>query len=344
MTNKKNFASLYTGFDGVGVGAKAAGLELAWGLEILPKVAQVANSNLGGHVRVGDILDADPRNFDRVDVLHASPVCKRFSQANKQIGEAPEDIAHARKIAEFVTVLRPEIFTLENVWLYRFSKSLRIIESALWGAGYWLNIDLVNAVDYGVPQTRKRLILRAVRGGTLPYLPQISEWKSWHLAVADLLDDMPECEIAPWQLRLMPAELATILIGNQRVSDGSKERSALGFASADQPSMALTTRNCVNLKAYLVDGANSTMRGNLTMRSESQPAFTLTTSIDAKQPLKCWLGESRTVQLSMRGAARLQSFPDWYELPPSRELAGMGIGNSVPPLMYQRILEGMVQL
>lgn len=338
----KSFASLYTGFDGVGVGAKAAGLELAWGLELLPRVAEVANANLGNHVRVGDILEMSPFDFDYVDVLHASPVCKRFSQANKQVGETAEDIAHARKTAEFVAALRPGIFTLENVWLYRHSKSMRIIENALYGAGYWLHIELANAADYGVPQTRKRLILRAVRGRIPPRLPQAVEWQNWYSSIDDLLDTMAPTQLAPWQLKLMPAELTTMLIGNQRVSDGSKERAALGVAYADQPSMTLTTQNTKNFKAYLVDGANSTRRGNLTIRSESQPAFTLTTSMGAKQPLKAYR-PGRTVQLSMRGAARLQSFPDWYELPDSKELAGFGIGNSVPPLMYRRIVEGLQQ-
>lgn len=335
-----SFASLYSGFDGVAVGAKEAGLEIAWGLEILPRVAEVANANLGNHVRVGDILDADPFDFDYVDVLHASTICKRFSQANKQIGETAEDIAHARKTAEFVAALRPGIFTLENVWLYRFSKSMRIIEAALYGAGYWLNIELCNMADMGVPQTRKRLILRAVRGGFVPHLPSpVGEWRSWYSAVGDLLDDMPECELAPWQLRLMPTELTTMLIGNQASGD---ERDKLSSVGLTRPAFTLTTKNAPKLKVFLVDGANRSFRGNLTMRAEHQPAFTLTTGIGGKQPLK--IAEvGRTVQLSMRGAARLQSFPDWYELPGSKELAGFGIGNSVPPLAYQRIIEGLVQ-
>jgi len=49
------------------------------------------------------------------------------------------------------------------------------------------------------------------------------------------------------------------------------------------------------------------------------------------------------VSMTPRTLARFQSFPDWYELPTKRSLAAYGIGNAVPPLLYQRIIEGLVQ-
>jgi DNA (cytosine-5)-methyltransferase 1 len=167
----KTFASLFTGFGGADLGAIAAGLQPVWGVEYDAKIAEVANHNLGQHIQVADILSCDPLHFERPDVLHASPPCPSFSVAKANGQETPHDIAMASKVAEFVSVLTPEIFTLENVYAYRNSKSWRIIENALYKAGYWLHIDHVNSADYGVPQTRKRMIVRAVRGGFVPYLP-----------------------------------------------------------------------------------------------------------------------------------------------------------------------------
>ena len=170
------FGSLFSGFGGADIGAMAAGLTPLWGVEFEGQIAAVANRNLGDHVRAADILACDPTDFPPVDVLHASPPCPNFSVAKAGGEETAQDIALAQRVADFVTTLGPGVFTLENVWAYRNSRSWRLIEDALYGAGYWLSIDHVNAADFGVPQTRKRMIVRAVRGGWVPMLPPAEPW------------------------------------------------------------------------------------------------------------------------------------------------------------------------
>lgn len=142
--------SLFTGFGGWDIGAKTAGLELAWGLEYDPEIAAVANANLGDHVRVGDILETDPASFERVDVLHASPPCPNFSVAKSDRGETERDIAMGRKVADFIRHHQPRIFTLENVYGYRHSESWAIIRETLAEEGYWVDMQHVNAADFGV--------------------------------------------------------------------------------------------------------------------------------------------------------------------------------------------------
>lgn len=129
-------ATLFTGGGGADIGMRQAGIDVRWGVEINPAIAAVANANLGGHVQVGDILSCDAGDFEPVDVLHASPPCPSFSQAKVGAVETAHDIQLARQTAHFVTTLLPRVFTLENVWLYRFSRSWHIIEDALHGAGY----------------------------------------------------------------------------------------------------------------------------------------------------------------------------------------------------------------
>ncbi|MHC4088716.1 MAG: DNA cytosine methyltransferase [Planctomycetota bacterium] len=46
--------------------------------------------------------------------------------------------------------------------------------------------------------------------------------------------------------------------------------------------------------------------------------------------------------ISPRCLARWQTFPDWYRLPDSKELASYIIGNAVPPMLYQKIIGGLV--
>lgn len=335
----KTFGSLFTGFDGVGIGAQQAGLELAWGLELRPDVAEVANGNLGNHVRVGNLLDEDPYNFDRVDVLHASPPCPNFSAAKTNGAETALDIALAKKTAEFVTVLRPEIFTLENVMAYRQSKSWALIQDALFSAGYWVTIDIVNMADHGVPQSRKRMIVRAVRGGWVPYLSQADRQIGWYEAIEDLIPTLPESQFAPWQLKRLPSELSECLVGVSGYDGG------VVIAERDEPANTITARhNQLMLRAFIVDcqngAASKTKDRGLTIRAGDEPMFTLTASMGQKRPTRAW-ADGRIVAMTPRALARFQTFPDWYEFDCTRTLAAYGIGNAVPCEFARRMYAGL---
>jgi DNA (cytosine-5)-methyltransferase 1 len=307
------FGSLFTGFDGVGVGALACGLDLAWGMELDPDLAAVANRNLGGHVRVGDILDADPVDFPPVDVLHASPPCPSFSVAKANGKETPHDIALAEATARFVTILRAPVVTLENVWGYRNSKSWRIIADALNGAGYWFDVAHVNFADMSVPQTRKRMVARALLGRMVPYLPQPEPWVGWYEAIEDLIPTLPESQFAPWQLARLPEELTTALVTNQHnqpngqgepvsvaplepsppvtatiggrfrafIVSNAKTEYSDGIRDGDEPALAVTGQSSGRTRAFLLGGqfgqpANGNGEARPAQLATDGPTFTVT--------------------------------------------------------------------
>jgi site-specific DNA-cytosine methylase len=174
--------------------------------------------------------------------------------------------------------------------------------------------------DYGVPQTRKRMIVQATLGNRLGMLPPthtetpqaglfgagLPRWVSWYEAIEDLLDTLPESEFAPWQLKnLAQNQEQVFLITNQNdAPTGDPNRGARLYKSN------------VPVGAVLAESATRTR--------------------------VCLHG--RVVKLTPRALARFQSLPDLYTLPERTGDAVTIIGNGVPSLFTQRVGERFMVL
>lgn len=299
-------ATLFSGGEGVGIGARAAGLRHLWGIECDADIAAVACIN-GFDATVDDVRKVDPANFHAPDVLHASPPCPNFSTAKTNKGETKQDTELAQAVARFIQVLQPRWFTLENVYRYRKSRSWRIIAQALSRAGYLFDLAHLDAADFGVPQNRMRMWVRAVRGGLVPHLPAPEPWRGWYAAIEDLLPNLPDAKWPAWQLERMCDDLKNsaddFLASQNTSSDHSGNEYPLCTKGAIEP-------------AYTVTAASN----QLDMRARIN---------------------GRVVRLSPRCLARFQSFPDSYILPESKTLAARIIGNAVPPLQYEKIIRNL---
>lgn len=220
----RTLRTLFSGGELFGCGARDAGYIHVDGYEIRPDIAAVAWLN-GFDVRVADVCEVDYESLMPVDHLHASPSCKSASQANTKAGETAQDLAAADAICRAIRAHRGATFSLENVWQYRNFTSFARILHTLHVYGFTVDFRHVNAADYGVPQTRKRLILRAVRGGRVPPLHPThrrggdmfhERWIGWYAAIEDLIPTLPPTEPAPWQLARLPTELKQTIIHTAR--------------------------------------------------------------------------------------------------------------------------------
>lgn len=387
---RMTLGTLFSGFGGVDIGAMAAGVTPIWAVEHDADIAAVYRQNIGDHVRVGDVLDMNPADFEMPDILHASPPCPNFSQAKTGAVETDNDIALARKVAAFVVRLLPPFVTLENVYLYRQSRSWQIIARALLTHGYQFNYWRCNTANWGIPQTRQRMIVIARRDGIRPQLPPqthaenpqaalfggLQRWTTWYEAIADLIPDLPDSEFAPWQIERLPAQLQTYLCS------GTDTKTPI--TPPAEPAPTITVSDMGGMRAFVVNGQQAqtlVMKGGdsgnaipyrmdtpfftvmagmgdripvrafvemqhtareVTVRSGNEPAPTLSAAGASRPSHQRVIDSGRVVQLSLRCLARLQTFPDWYQLPEHRETAARGIGNAVPPLFYQRLAEGIV--
>ena len=306
---KPTFASLFTGGGLADCGAIAARCQPIWGVEYVPQLAEMASTNLSHDVSCQSILDCDPMRFDRPDILWASPPCPSFSTAKTNAQETEDDIALAQKVADFIAVLQPPVFILENVQGYAKSKSLKLIENKLYELGYWIDRQVLNSADYGVPQTRKRLILRAVKEAWVPSLPPTQKWRGWYEAIEDLIPSLPESEFADWQLERMPdlikrawiyaesSDLVGVSAEGYLVESKYRDRNGCIAKRSDYPSPTVTKMDPL-FKAFLVEVQN-TIRDNTT-RSFDEPSFTITANSmrrPASTPRAFLVNESSTMEV-----------------------------------------------
>lgn len=348
------YTSWFSGGGLADIGARAAGFELVAANEIDQNIAEVYRRNHGDHIRVGDVLHENPRHYPDTDLFHASPVCTNASIANANGEESKLDIATAEQTAKFIRIKKPRFVTIENVAGYRSFASFKRIMNALDDCEYFYDVSIFNAADFGVPQTRRRLFVRAVRNGFVPPLPNPVQWAGWYEAVEDLIDEFPTTQFAPWQLARLPMDASSsllingggrhpraFLVGQQKFGE------ELQITDGQLPAKTVTAnRNQKNIRAFVMSGGHKHRSADgattkAVVRYQSDPVFTIIADMP-RQPARAWLENGKVVKITSRGLARFQSVPDWYQLPSNETLACKIIGNGVPSLMYQVIAKSFI--
>jgi DNA adenine methylase len=283
--DKGTFATMFSGGGLFDMGAQAAGLTPLWAVERNPDIATVYRANHPTvHLLVSDVCDVDYASLPVPGWLHASPVCTNASQA-KQTGSGVQetwtDMQTANAVCQALELL-PRVFSLENVWGYRLFDAFRMITQHLRDLGYAWDFWHLNAADYGVPQTRKRLILVAKHDRLPPNRPEpthrnggdlfLPPWVSWYDALADLIPSLPPSELADWQVRRLRDNPATSFLVNSISSSGGK-----GYREEHEPAYTVMPQPFRPPRAVLVavNGEGSTGR------SADAPAATISASHSA---------------------------------------------------------------
>lgn len=195
----------------------APGCHVAWAVEYDGAVAAVHAMNHPGALTIVQGVEyVDYSTLPQVDILQASPECKEFSAAKTNGAESETQLGQARAICRALRALRPRGFILENVRGYIGSESLKMIGHTLYELDYCMDQQVVNSADYGVPQTRERLIVRARAGGFMGMLPpipgRVQTWRGWYQAIEDLLPTLPESRFAAWQLKRLATVKESFLV------------------------------------------------------------------------------------------------------------------------------------
>jgi DNA (cytosine-5)-methyltransferase 1 len=320
-----------------------------------------------GHARIRADVETFPLGHlrGRVTGLIMSPPCPDWSTAGKGAGLDGASGHLVLQVLRYADELRPRWIACEQVPpvlpLWRdFAGKLR-------GWGYKTWVGIVNAADYGVPQTRKRAILMAsldrqpcrpqathARGGDLDLF---SEYLPW-VTMADALG---------WGMSERPYFTLATAGGNRGGADeqvgGSGARRLL-YAERDRGAWVLRTGN-----NSMVTGRTGSRAGDGDVRAYerpvTEPAPTLDCNVGSKwafvaagvtgegrpkdpdtQPADTlstkgtayWTDGVDKIRLTVEEAARLQSFPESYPWCGSATKKFQQVGNAVPPLLALHVV------
>lgn len=211
---------IFCGAGGSSAGARAAGVEVVAGIDMSATATATFAANFpDAHVvtsRLEDVaIDSFKARVGPIDILLASPECRNHTCAK---GSAPRDEssrATAMHVVEYAEALRPRWLVLENVVYMRPWSRYPELKAALRLLGYHLHESTLDASDFGVPQSRRRLFLV----GDLDGPPALTLRKRCgrRRSVKSILDAPGTWKTSP----LVTAKRATATL----------ERAARGFAS-----------------------------------------------------------------------------------------------------------------
>ena len=162
--------SLFTGAGGMDVGFEKAGVEVIWANEINREASETYKLNHPHTAIVNDDINNQIEFLsqfeNRVDLVFGGPPCQGFSVAGK-MDPNDERSQLVWSFLDVVKVTKPKVFVLENVKalakLEKWSEVRKKIYSISQDLGYTCIPFLLNATEYGVPQKRERVFFIGIK-------------------------------------------------------------------------------------------------------------------------------------------------------------------------------------
>lgn len=335
---------LFAGVGGLSLGFEQAGFHVVLANEYDAGIAAAYQRNhRGTKMVVGDITALNLEETfgafaGKIDVIIGGPPCQGFSQKGQRKTIHDERNFLFKYYVKVVELVRPRYFVMENVpnlLTAEHGYFQREIVELFRGMGYRLNTGVLNAADYGVPQNRRRAVIIGKRDGQAPALPEktargVTIWD----AIGDLayLESGEGREEQPY--RDLPASgYAKELRGDMRVL---YNHIATRHSKLALERLALIPCNCG--KEVLPDEhlTKSIYSGTWSRMIKDDISVTITTRFDTPSSGRFthpYLNRAITV----REAARIQSFPDSFIFTGTKGSQMKQVGNAVPPRLANAI-------
>ena len=337
---------LFSGAGGLSAGAVAAGVQVALAVESDPHAAATYRAN---HPNVDLLLDdircipdLPPLHTTLPTVLFGGPPCQGFSTSNQRTRSLDNPLNHLYvHFIRQVRSMRPTFFVFENVKGFLETKGRFFFSATVRGLrqlGYSVAHGILTATDYGIPQRRSRLFII----GSLTHSPKLPPPRATApTTVSDALLDLPELHngaaFQEFSYRTDPqSDYARLLRADSEVCKNN-----------------FVTRNAsdvVERYKHIPQGGNwrhipEHLMANYVDRTRCHDGIYHRLSWDRPSIVignyrkNMLIHPSADRGLSVREAARIQSFPDSYVFTGSIGFQQQQVANAVPPMLAQAVFE-----
>jgi DNA (cytosine-5)-methyltransferase 1 len=280
------------GFEFLGRNYENLPFHILWANDINAEACRTYRKNIGHEIRQGDVWELLNIMPSSADVLIGGFPCQDISVNGKQAGVNGNRSGLYKAMIKAIQRVKPRVFVAENVKaLLRNPVWLEQVLRDFGSLGYNMHHQLYQAADYGVPQTRERVLIVGTASGVPPYQPPAQErhpasWVTAQQAIWDLerLDESPQINHI-WSLANKSPEQ-----GNRRLI-------------ADRPGYTIRAECHGNIQYHY------------------------------KLPRR----------ISMREAARIQSFPDNFLFVSGLRETERQVGNAVPPVLAWHVARSVLE-
>lgn len=290
--------SLFSGAGGLDLGFTMAGHEIIWANDLYSDAVETYRHNLGNHIVCKDISLVDVKAVPDCDIIIGGFPCQGFSVANTKRHENDERNTLYKQLIRVIQAKKPKFFLAENVkGLTNLAKGkvFEMILEDFTELGYVVKYKVLNAADYGVPQTRKRVIIIGVRNDVEFEYNYPSPTHS-----KDGNDGLPKWVSVSEAMAPIPdPDLPNDILNHEYSKYKLNFNGYLGHRQLDPEKPAPT----------------------VTARGDNRGGVVILPHPNAERRMSC------------RELATVQSFPMNYEFFGNRSSVYRQIGNAVPPLL-----------
>ena len=301
--------SLFSGAGGLDLGFIKAGHTVIWANDLYADAVDTYRKNIGNHIVFADIKDIPSDAIPDCDIVIGGFPCQGFSVANVKRHEGDQRNTLYKELIRVIEAKKPKFFLAENVkGLTNLAKGkvFEMILSDFVGIGYRVVYKVLNAADYGVPQTRQRVFIVGVRNDL------------------DVEYTFPDPTHSKDEV------------------DGKKPWLGVGEALSHIPDPDVDN----DLKNHVYSKYKLQFNGYLGHRplDPMKPAPTVTARGDNKGGVVILPHPNGSRRMTGRELAAVQSFPLDYDFCGTLSSVYRQIGNAVPPLLAKAVASHFINL
>jgi DNA (cytosine-5)-methyltransferase 1 len=355
---------LFAGAGGMSLGFEQAGFDIVAAVEIDPIHCATHEYNFPDTTTIcASVIDLTGDEIRRlaklgdkdIDVVFGGAPCQGFSLMGKRVLDDPRNqlVFHYVRI---VRELNPKYCVFENVKGLTLGKHAQFLEeliAALGDAGYDVltPYQVLNAADYGVPQDRRRLFLVGTRQGLkspqypAPHRDRVTVWE----AIGDLPDADRFDEL--WNTDVVEVKWETTSSYAKRLRGFAPDADDYSYQRKFFPNILTCS-----LRTDHTQSSRSRFEATLPGKTESISRFRKLEPNGICNTLRAGTDSARGAHTSprpihpfsarvitVREAARLHSYPDWFRLHATKWHGCRQIGNSVPPLLARAVASELIK-